>query len=330
MLETLGFLLILASLAAYMIASSIEAASALFLFFPKLLPNTDVVARYFQPVWEVTNVFLVFGIVLLFSFFPAALTHLGQHFIVLLLTTFMLAGVRAICLLLIFYAKITSRWVVGVLATVGVWIPIMLASILVYTVYGDPLAPGYLATSWLVSLLIVATIFLLGSTFYQWFDDRTADAAPASSQTQSRYRARHYNEALGQVTDWSLALWIGCIVLLTVNLYHSASYLLSDSQLVSKAVMVLSLAVFMLIITHRTRFPAFAFGNACLTVVVLVFTVAILHLPYLVYPSITLQSAAVSPILMRSLLLSFIAPAIAVAFGLLYLYRSVLLGQNDR
>ena len=150
----------------YIIFSSIEFGASVFRVFPKLIQNDKLIANYIQPVWEVTNVFLVFVIVSLFTFFPGATFYFGTY----LLTPFSLGlfflGLRAVCMLYIFYGSLRNRLVDIFFMLSSFLTPIILSNVFIFMLTGNVSMLYYSFLSLSLSLLIFFTIILVSSTFF--------------------------------------------------------------------------------------------------------------------------------------------------------------------
>lgn len=95
-------LLVLASV--YAVLASIEAGIALSMLFPKISNNPKSSKNVYTPIWEITNVFLVFAVVFVSILFNNSLTYASKIALVPLLFAGSALLTRAICGIYIFYS----------------------------------------------------------------------------------------------------------------------------------------------------------------------------------------------------------------------------------
>ena len=114
-LETLAYALPILSLYVYMVLSSVEFGASIFRLWPKLLRRPEVVSTYLNPIWEATNVFLVYFVICLMTFFPKASGRLGTDLLWVVFPALAFFSLRVIGMLLIYYGEIRSRIADGLL-----------------------------------------------------------------------------------------------------------------------------------------------------------------------------------------------------------------------
>ena len=98
MLEILGIAVLWSFLYGYVIVASIDFGSGFFNAYSVLTNRSDILSniikRYLSPVWEVTNVFLVFFFVGIVGFFPQTAFYYGTILLVPVSISLILLAVR--------------------------------------------------------------------------------------------------------------------------------------------------------------------------------------------------------------------------------------------
>jgi len=169
MRELLALFIPAVSVYIYIILSSIEYGVSLFHLFPGILKNARITKHYIQPVFEVTNVFLVFTIVSIFSFFPKANAQLGINLLVPIFLGLLFLGLRNVCMLLIFYGS-NERKLINLLFFFSSFItPLLLSTTFIYMLTGQ--VQNLFFSSLTISLycFVIVSILLITSAFFQFY-----------------------------------------------------------------------------------------------------------------------------------------------------------------
>lgn len=287
----------------YMTLTSLEAGAAFFLLFPHILgPKTDI-KTLMSPAWEVTNVFLVFTVVGLLSFFPPALVFLTTHLFVVFSIAAIVIAIRALAVMLLFYGQSERqlwRWLFFVCSCL---IPLLLLSVITLSLLGPTQASFGVYLS--LAGVSLAVIFWLSSSFFAFFEKT---ATPELGQ-------------LNTVSGWAFLGFSG----LTIFILHGfASYLFANSVVGMSMGILLVLAWLVSALARTLARAKWAFMTAVLTVLLLVMGLSILHLPYIIYPDITLASSFVGQSTFSVLIIGFVIGMIFVLPGLYLLYGLIL------
>jgi cytochrome bd-type quinol oxidase subunit 2 len=99
------FVALLALASIYAVLASIETGIALSMLFPKLSNNPDSSKNIYTPLWEITNVFLVFAVIFVSVIFNNALSSASKIALVPLIFAGAALLLRAIIGLYIFYSS---------------------------------------------------------------------------------------------------------------------------------------------------------------------------------------------------------------------------------
>lgn len=257
-------LLASAFFALYGLAAAIECGLVL-----RMLGRDQRSRAMFTPLWEVTNVFLVFGFTLLAMLFNGALSQLSHALIATLSVALFTMLARAALVLGIFYIKDedrVSRLLAGLLAVATFLVPLSFGAAGIYLLTGQTFYHTLLG-----SLLMASTVFGL------------AGVGLATATRNQTERAMLPGAMI-------LAVWfllLGCAVPLAVT--HSGSVLsqnpiLAISLLSAAGLALMLLRAMGLKLVRTWQFSLFA----CLAVPILL---AWANRPFLVSAKLSLVSA---------------------------------------
>lgn len=119
----------------YALAAAVEYGIVL-----KMLANDKVARRMFTPLWEITNVFLVFGFTGLAILFNGALSSISHQLLVLLAIAIVSLLLRASIVLSVFYVRsdgVAPAWLVWLFSALTMLIPLIFAAAGVYFLTGQ-------------------------------------------------------------------------------------------------------------------------------------------------------------------------------------------------
>jgi cytochrome d ubiquinol oxidase subunit II len=325
-IEQLGITVLWSFLYGYLIVASIDFGAGFYAYYSRVSGKEmiigPVISRYLSPVWEVTNVFLVFFFVGIVGFFPETAHYYG--------TALLIPGSIALILLAIrgsFYAfanygvKKNSFYLLAYGAT-GLLIPASLSTVFTISEGGFLTVRGntvilqmeelfYSSYSWAVVLLAMSSVLYISSTFLTYYAAHAEDA-----------------RALEQMRGF--ALWGGIptiisslfvfIALRNHNLEHFQRALdiwwLFGLSLVSFA--------FAVWLIWRRKSYGIAFVMVMLQFAFAFFGYGISHLPYLLYPYLTLYGGVTNPAMGRALVVAFVAGFVLLVPSLVLLLRLFL------
>jgi cytochrome d ubiquinol oxidase subunit II len=324
--EQVGITVLWIFLYGYLIVASIDFGAGFYAYFGKVIhietAIAPIISRYLSPVWEVTNVFLVFFFVGIVGFYPQTAYYFG--------TALLIPGSIALVLLCIrgsFYAfanygaRKSNLYLLAYGAT-GLLIPAALSTVFTISEGGFLAVRGrtvslllgelfFSTYSWAVVLLAVSSVLFISSTFLTYY------AARAEDRT-----------ALGWLRLF--ALWAGVptiisslfvfIALRNHNPHHFARTL--DVWWLF-ALSLLCFIAAMSMILRKENYGS-AFIMVMLQFAFAFFGYGISHLPYLLYPYLTLSSSATNVAMGRALVVSFVAGLVLLVPALILLMRLFL------
>ncbi len=289
---------------------------------------TSIANRYLSPSWEVTNVFIVMVVVALFSFFPDASFMLG--------TVLLIPGSAIILLLLVrsafmVYAHSVQayRRVLSVISGLsGLLIPALLISVLPITeggyirmgidapqldllhLFSSPHEYAFIAFS-LTSTLFLSSLLL-------------ADYADVSDEKEAFRIYRRDGIILGP-----FSLMTALLTLLTMK---KEAVWLYDTLTDRFALLLLSVVCFLIGYLALLKAPdrlIFRTPRIAVVAVVVQYLIAsyaygVSHLPYIVYPQVTIQSGFTHPDTFRALFWVYLVGFAVLAPGFYFFWRMFL------
>lgn len=320
--EVLGITVLWTFLFGYLIIASIDFGAGFFSYYSTITGKrhviNNIIERYLSPVWEVTNVFLVFFFVGIVGFFPDTAYYYG--------TALLVPGSIAVILLAIrgsYYAFNTygtnknNRFYMLLYGASGLFIPAALSTVMTISEGGyiEVSSAGKVTFlvrklfsstySWSVVLLALVSVLYISAMFLSYYADRANDRG-----------------AFEVVRKYALA-WSGPTILSSLLVFfairgHNADHF--DRMISHAPMFVISFACFLVAVYHvwtRKRlglsfifvilqfgFAFYGYGSA--------------HLPYILYPYLTIHDNFTSQPMAIALVTVFI-------LGLLLLIPSLYL-----
>ncbi len=294
----------------------------------------QVIMRYLSPVWETTNVFLIFFVVGMVGYFPRAAATFGVLLVVPVGIALMLLVLRGAFLAFHHLSDKGQRLFPLIFGLGSLLIPVFLvpfvavsedaralsASGAVQASAGDVLFSPLSVTFMLVALTAMLS---LASVFLTWYAARTGEA-----------RAFEY---FRQVARWFVPLMLLAALLLGLSLWVYAPWhawaLVAYWPWHVLAALCFGGAWFLL-----SRKPdAGRSGRYGLVLLLsmaqygLVFyTFWLSHLPYLLYPALTLGNTATNPAMFTALTVAVVGGSVVLIPSLLLLYGVFLRARRDQ
>ncbi|KJE25716.1 cytochrome oxidase subunit II family protein [Geobacillus kaustophilus] len=288
---------------------------------------TKIANRYLSPTWEVTNVFIVAIVVALFSFFPGAAFLLGTVLLVPGSIILLLLAVRSAFLVFAHVAKEYEKALTYISGITGIIIPTLLISVLPIT-HGEFIdirkgVPTLDLERFLTSPHAYSFMgFAISSTLFL----SSLLLADYSLEAGDREAYRLYRRDAWITGPLSL-LMAGCMML---TMRYEAKWLY-DKMMEYWPWLIGSVAMFaaagIALSLPSSRHPHVR-GRPRLAVIAIViqyflasYAYGKAHLPYMVYPDVTIESAFTHPDTFRALFASYIAGFLILFPGFVYFWR---------
>ncbi|PYZ95483.1 hypothetical protein CR205_18285 [Alteribacter lacisalsi] len=296
----------------YAIAGSIDFGAGFWAMYYTRKDNTEasvIANRYLSPSWEVTNVFLVLLVVALVGFFPGAASYLGTLMIMPFSLVLILLTIRGTFMIYAYSSKKYSRMLTIISGTTGLFIPALLVATL-------PIAiGGFMSIGEGRDYLLFDQIFS-SPTLYTHVGFGLSTELFLSALLLADYSREAKSEATYLVYRRN-ALWLGPVTLLfavaaTITLLPEAGWMV-DNMASVWYLFALSLVAFligygaMFMKSNRENL-----GRPRLAVIMIViqfglasFGYGFSHMPYILYPDLTIQDAFTDPAMFRWLLVGY-------------------------
>lgn len=338
MLEILGISVLWIFLFGYVIVASIDFGAGFFNAYSLVRGNhhilSKIIKRYLSPVWEITNVFLVFFFVGVVGFFPQTAYYYGTVLLVPASVALILLSIRGSYYAFESYSGLRGHKGYALAYGVsGLFIPAALSVTLTIseggfvTMQGDgpQLDYGALLTSplsWAIVVLAIVAVLYISAVFLTWYAQKAGDQK--ASDLMRKY-----------ALIWALPLLasaIGIIVeLKSLENWHyhqmmDLSWMFGLSGILFLATVWLlwakvkyGLAVILLMAQFAIAF--FAYG--------------ISHYPYLLYPYLTIHDSFTNEAMAIALVVAFIAglvlliPSLYLVFKLFVFNKGYVSGEDE-
>ncbi|MFT9848543.1 cytochrome d ubiquinol oxidase subunit II [Aneurinibacillus sp. REN35] len=288
---------------------------------------TNIANRYLSPSWEVTNVFVVLIVIGLVSFFPGATFTLGTVLLVPGSLILLLLSIRSAFLVYSHSVEKYEKQLVIISGISGLFIPALLILVLPVTHGGfidmsrgyEELMLGKLLTS--PSGLSFAA-FAISSTFFL-SSLLLADYSRVSNELEA-YRLYRRDAILNGPLTFFIAL------LLVASIRSEAPWLY-DNLLSEIPLLIASAAAFFIGYTALwwptgkgdsiPGRPRIAMIGIVIQYLIASYAYGKAHLPYIVYPHVTIESSFTHPNMFRALFVSYIVGFAILTPGFIYFWR---------
>lgn len=337
LLELIGICVLWAFLFGYVIIASIDFGAGFYNAYSVLTNRSDVLSsiikRYLSPVWEVTNVFLVFFFVGIVGFFPQTAYYYGTVLLVPVSISLILLSIRGAYYAFESYGVSGHKGYATAYGLAGLLIPASLSVVLtiseggfVEMVGGAPQL-SYTALfksplTWSIVILSIVAVLYISAVFLTWYAKKAGDekasnlmrkyaliwSAPlAFAATGILVEFRGHNPfRFERVVDvwWLFAISALLFLLTTYLLWKKRNY-----------------GVAIILLFTQFAFAFFAYG--------------ISHYPYLLYPYLTIHDSFTNHEMAISLIIAFILgaalliPSLYLLFKLFVFNKKYVEGAHD-
>jgi cytochrome bd ubiquinol oxidase subunit II len=329
-LELIGITALGLFLFGYIIIVSIDFGAGFFNAYSSVTGKqhilTKIIQRYLSPVWEVTNVFLVFFFVGIVGFFPKTAYYYGTTLLVPASVAIILLAIRGAYYAFTTYGGLKHKRYTILYGLSGLFIPASLSIVLTIseggfvtmensgpvlnylTLFTSPLA-------WSIVVLSLTAVLYISAVFLTWYahqakDDRATDllrkyalvwAGPAIITASGiivemrTHNPEHYRRLmdLWWLFGLSFVLFLGTVYLI----WKRRAYGLAFALLVGQFALAF-----------------FAYGAS--------------HYPYLLYPYLTLYDSFTNQSMAIALIIAFIA-GLGLLIPSLYLLLKLFLFNKE-
>ncbi|MFJ7186738.1 cytochrome d ubiquinol oxidase subunit II [Lysinibacillus xylanilyticus] len=329
-LEILGISVLWIFLFGYVIVASIDFGAGFFNAYSLLIGKnhilTNIIKRYLSPVWEVTNVFLVFFFVGIVGFFPQTAFYYGTILLVPVSISLVLLAIRGS-----YYAfeSYGARGHIGYTLTYGVaglLIPASLSVVFaiaaggyVDIVDGQPVLNYWtLYTSpfaWSIVVLSIAAVLYISAVFLTWYAYKAKDKE--ATNLMRRY-----------ALAWAVPLMVSAIgITYEMKFINPESY---DNMVNLWWMFAISAVLFIItvVLIWMRKNYGLAVGLLIAQFAVAFFAYGIAQYPYLLYPYLTIYDSFTSTQMAIALVIAFILGLCLLIPSLFLLLKLFLFNKN--
>ncbi|MFB4165587.1 cytochrome d ubiquinol oxidase subunit II [Alteribacillus sp. JSM 102045] len=324
--EIIGISVLWFFLYGYLIVASVDFGAGFFHFFNKVFHKNyqvnKLIQRYLSPVWEVTNVFLVFFFVGIIGFFPDTAYYYGTALLVPGSISIVLIAIRGSYYAFNTYGSKDSKIYSFLYGMSGLLIPASFTIVLTisegsYLDISDgkiTLMLGELLTStysWSVVFLAIVSVLFISASFLTYYAYKAGDVA--SYWLFWRY-----------TLFWSVPTILASVLIFFAISRHNPDHF--NSMLDISWMFILSLLFFLgaVFLIYKKRYYGAAFILVMLQFFSAWFGYGASHLPYLLYPHLTIYDGFVNKTMAVALILAFLAGLLLLIPSLILLMRLFL------
>lgn len=318
--EVVGITVLWSFLYGYLIVASVDFGAGFFSYYSKATKKNhvihNIIQRYLSPVWEITNVFLVFFFIGIVGFFPSTAYYYGTALLVPGSIAIILLALRGSYYAFATYGAKESKFYSFLYGATGLLIPASLTTVLtiseggyisnengtVELLYRELFTSPY---SWSVVILAIVSVLFISATFLTFYASRAQD-------TNALKLLRKY------ALTWALpSIVMGVIVLMLLRAQNIEHY-----QNILDIWWVFAISFVLFAVATFLIWKGKKYGTAFILIMVQYLTAffgyGVSHFPYLLYPYLTIYDGFTSEPMAIALIIAFIG-------GLFLLIPSLLL-----
>ncbi|MEC0269257.1 cytochrome d ubiquinol oxidase subunit II [Paenibacillus anseongense] len=325
-LEVIGITVLWIFLYGYLIVASIDFGAGFFSYYSVITMKQHIIhkiiERYLSPVWEVTNVFLVFFYIGMVGFFPETARYYGTALLVPGSIAIILLAIRGAYYAFSNYGSKDNKWYMLIYGATGLLIPATLSTVLTISEGGIIIEQNGLILlnwqsllgspyTWSVILLSLVSVLYISSMFLSYYAYRAEDK-PA------------FKILRGYALFWSgPTILASFLVFFTINQQNPERFsnMLSHGWMFGTSFLCFLIAVFLLwsqrnlgtsfvFVLLQFAFAFFGYGKA--------------HLPYILFPYISIHENFTNQTMGTALVIAFIAGIVILVPSLFLLMRLFL------
>ena len=335
-LEILGITVLGVFLFGYIIVASIDFGAGFFNAFSTLTGKghilTKVIQRYLSPVWEVTNVFLVFFFVGIVGFFPKTAYYYGSTLLVPASIAIILLAIRGAYYAFTTYGGLKHKRYTILYGLTGLFIPASLSIVLTISEGGfvtmkdsgpvlDYWALFTSPLSWSIVVLSLTSVLYISAVFLTWYAQKAKD-----------------RQAANLLRKYALVWAVPAIITAAGIIVEMKNHNPEHYERLVDVWWLFGLSLIFFAGTVYLLWQRIAYGLA-FWLLVGQFTLAFLaygisHYPYLMYPYLTIYDSFTNQAMATALVIAFIAGLCLLLPSLYLLLRLFLFNkayvQGDR
>jgi len=293
----------------YVIVASIDFGAGVFNAYNTIFGRehilTNIVQRYLSPVWEVTNVFLVFFFVGMVGFFPKTAYYYGTILLVPISISIILLAIRGSYYAFETYGARGHKGYSFMYGLSGLFIPASLSIVLTISeggfvsIVNDRPELNYwvLFTSpltWSIVVLSLTAVLYISAVFLTWYANKAEDEKATNL-------LRKY------ALIWAVPLMITAVGIIVELRGHNPDHYNRIVDLWWLFGISLILFIGTVWLVWKRKGYGLAFGLLVCQFALAFFAYGIAHYPYLLYPYLTMYDSFTDEAMALALIAAFIA-----------------------
>ncbi|ADC49918.1 MULTISPECIES: cytochrome d ubiquinol oxidase subunit II [Alkalihalophilus] len=327
--ELIGITVLWTFLYGYLIVASIDFGAGFFSYYSSITGRehiiNKVIARYLSPVWEVTNVFLVFFFIGIVGFFPSTAYYYGTALLIPGSIAIILLAIRGSYYAFHNYGEKGSLFYQFLYGATGLLIPASLSVVLTISeggfiiLEGDQVLLDYPALfssfySWTVVILAIVSVLYISACFLTFY----------------AYKARDidaFKVLRGYALFWSFPTILASIlVFFALNQHNPVHFekMVDLAWMFSLSFLFFLGAVYLI---WKGKRLGLSFIFVMLQFATAFYGYGASHLPYLLYPHLTIYDGFTNEAMAIALIIAFIA-GLFLLIPSLYLLMRLFLFDN--
>ncbi|WP_223700961.1 cytochrome d ubiquinol oxidase subunit II [Sutcliffiella deserti] len=328
--EIIGITVLWTFLYGYLIVASIDFGAGFFSYYSTITKKDHlidkVIVRYLSPVWEVTNVFLVFFFIGIVGFFPSTAYYYGTALLIPGSIAIILLAIRGSYYAFHHYGAKGNLFYQLLYGATGLLIPASLSVVLTISeggfisLAGDVVTLDYKALfssfySWSVVILALVSVLYISAYFLAFYANSAKDEK--AFEVLRKY-----------ALNWSLPTIFASVLVFFALSDHNPTHfdkMLDLSWMFSLSFLFFLGAVFLMWKKQRL---GLAFIFVMLQFATAFYGYGASHLPYLLYPFLTIYDGFTNEAMAISLIIAFIA-GLCLLIPSLYLLMRLFLFDNQ-
>ncbi|MGP1907638.1 cytochrome d ubiquinol oxidase subunit II [Metabacillus sp. JX24] len=328
--ELIGITVLWTFLYGYLIVASIDFGAGFFNYYSALTGRGPIVKkvinRYLSPVWEVTNVFLIFFYIGLVGFFPSLAFYYGTALLVPGSIAIILIALRGSYYAFHHYGNRESLWYQFLYGATGLLIPASLSVVLTLSeggfidVSGDEVQLNYaeLFTStyaWAVVFLAIVSVLYISASFLTFYAHKAGDSSA-------------FNLLRKYALFWSGPTILASLLVFVSLREHNPGHfqrMMDMSWLFGLSLLFFAGAVYLI---WKKKRLGVSFILVMLQFAAAFYGYGASHLPYVLYPYVTIYTSFTNDTMALALILAFLA-GLMLLVPSLYLLMRLFLFDND-
>lgn len=308
-IEIIGITVLWIFLYGYLIVASIDFGAGFYSYYAKMTRKEHsirtVIDRYLSPVWEVTNVFLVFFFIGIIGFFPDSAYYYGTALLVPGSIALILLAIRGSFYAFANYGARESNIYVFLYGMSGLFIPAALSMVLIISEGGFIFYDGETVTllndkllsspfAWSGVLLAIVSVLFISASFLTYYASQIED-----------------KDAFRLLRRFAL-IWSGPTILASILFFfmlstHNPEHFQAMIDMYWMFGASLICFLFAVWLIYRSVNLGLAFSLVALQYALAFFGYGATHLPYILYPYITIYESITGAEMGIALIIAFLS-----------------------